>query len=141
MNPSFHHVRAVHLPLNVCRAGWSAYWEHWLEFGHGGSPALGDQPAISAKRRAACSTGTDAPTSSLDLLAIKGEFDMALARLDTINTNVVDARTEIQATHEEVKTIKQSVKTNALRGTLRRTARHRGGRRGRDTEAVCRSAA
>jgi hypothetical protein len=65
-------------------AGWSAYWEHWLEFGHGGRPALGDQPAISAKRRAACSTGTDAPTSSLDLLAIKGELDMALARLDTI---------------------------------------------------------
>jgi hypothetical protein len=33
----------------------------------------------------------------MDLLAIKGELDMALARLDTINTNVVDARTEIQA--------------------------------------------
>jgi hypothetical protein len=78
---------------NTCRAGWSAYWEHWLEFGHGGSPALGDEPARFQPGVAPPvppNTTHDAPpTSSLDLLAIKGELEVALARLASIETSVL----------------------------------------------------
>lgn len=84
-----------------CHAGWSGYWESWLEVGHGDlgrvqTPArfLPSAPVVAPPVVTPPIYVPPAPLPSIDLSGVYAQIAALSVKLDAINQNVTDGRAE-----------------------------------------------